>query len=176
MSPWRRLARTHFRLRSSAVCRYAAARSRRERNDLGRGEFAVVLGNLLVGSEVRQFRGDRDRLLPVLFKLIDLEQVALGAFGQFGVAQPVEGLLGAIEQACLEIVLSEFGQCLQFQIVLQILAFDKILVHPDGAVGLPATAKQAAERKVEFDGLRIDFDGFNKSLDGAVRLLVEQKS
>jgi hypothetical protein len=39
----------------------------------------------------------------------------------------------------------------------------------------PRRRKQAAERKVQFDGLRIDLDGFDKSLDGAIRLLVEQE-
>jgi hypothetical protein len=48
-------------------------------------------------------------------------------------------------------------------------------VHPDRALGFAAATKQAAESKMQFDGLRINLDGFDKRLDRTIRLLVEQK-
>jgi hypothetical protein len=48
-------------------------------------------------------------------------------------------------------------------------------VHADSALGLATATKQATECKVNFDGLRIDLDGFDKGLDRAIGLLVEQE-
>ena len=41
--------------------------------------------------------------------------------------------------------------------------------------GFATTAKQAAQGKMQFNGLRIDLDGIDKRLDGPVRLFVEQE-
>ena len=41
-------------------------------------------------------------------------------------------------------------------ILADVLAVDQQLVDADRAVGLAATAEQAAEREVQLDGLRID--------------------
>jgi hypothetical protein len=45
----------------------------------------------------------------------------------------------------------------------------------DGAVGFTAAAEQAAQREIQFDGFGVDLGGFEKGLDGLVRLLVEEK-
>ena len=64
---------------------------------------------------------------------------------------------------------------MQALVVAQIGAFDQVLVHADGAIGLAAPAEQAAQREVQFDGLRIDLGRLDEGLDRLVRLLVEQE-
>ena len=64
---------------------------------------------------------------------------------------------------------------MQFQILRQVFALDQILVHADSALGLATATKQATECKVNFDGLRVYLDGFDKGLDGPIGLLVEQE-
>ena len=48
-------------------------------------------------------------------------------------------------------------------------------MHADGAVILAAPAKQAAEREVQLDRLRVDLDHLDERLDRLVGLLVEQE-
>jgi hypothetical protein len=57
----------------------------------------------------------------------------------------------------------------------QAIAFDQVLMDADGAVGFTAPAKQAAQREMQLDGLRIDARRFDEGLDGLVRLLVEEE-
>ena len=50
-------------------------------DQFGRCQFAVVLGDLLLGRHFRQFGGNGDGLAPVFFELIDFQKIALGFFG-----------------------------------------------------------------------------------------------
>ena len=107
----------------------------------GGGHFAVVLGDVLVRRHVRQFGGDDDRLRPILLELEDFQQIPLRLLGHRRLAQLFEDLLRAIEQAGFQIVLTKFRQGLQLQILRQVLALDKALMHANGALGLTATTE-----------------------------------
>ena len=93
-----------------------------------------------------------------------------GAFSQLE-----KDLLGAIEQSGLQVVLRQLVQCRKLLLRGEIRALDQVLVHADRAVDLAAPAKQAAEREVQFDRLRIDLDHLDECLDRLVRLLVEEE-
>jgi hypothetical protein len=64
---------------------------------------------------------------------------------------------------------------LQALLVADVLAVDEVLVHADRAIGLAATAEQAAEREVQLDGLIVDLDRLDEGVDRLVGLLVEQE-
>jgi hypothetical protein len=112
---------------------------------------------------------------PLLFLLVDFQQVFQRFLVAVRAAQLEEDFLGAIEQAGLEVVLAEFGQRVQALVRRQAIAFDQVLMDADGAVGFAAAAKQAAQREMQLDGLRIDARRFDEGLDGLVGLLVEQE-
>ena len=57
----------------------------------------------------------------------------------------------------------------------QVGAIEQVLVHADRAIDLALAAKQAAQRKVQVDRLRIDLDHFDERFDRLVGLLVEQE-
>ena len=48
-------------------------------------------------------------------------------------------------------------------------------MHANGTFGLATTTEQTAQCKMQFDGMRVDLDGIDKGLDGAIRLFVEQE-
>jgi hypothetical protein len=141
MSPCRRLARTHLRLRSSALRRCPAATSGLERIISAAASLAVVLGNVLLRRDVGQLSSDDHRLLPILLELVDFQQVALGIFRHRRITQLLEDLLGPVEQTGLQIVLSEFGQRLQLQVLRQIVPLDQTLMHANRALRFPAPTK-----------------------------------
>src|SRR5712691_5493335 len=136
------------------------ARMRRVRHR----KLAVVVRNFLL-------RG----LTGLLFQLIDLAQEPerLGAMRR--VLELEEHLLGAVEQPGLEVVLPELDHRVQPLFPAQVRALEKVAVHADRPLGLPAPAKQAPQRKMQLDGFRIDLDHLDERLDRLVGLLVEQE-
>ena len=48
-------------------------------------------------------------------------------------------------------------------------------MHPDRAFDFALSAEEAAKRKVQVDGLRIDLDDFDERFDRLVGLLVQQE-
>src|SRR6266536_235832 len=150
------------------------ARMRRVRHR----ELAVVVRNLLLRrltGLLFQLARDPDGLHPVLFLLIDLAQEPerLGAMRR--VLELEEHLLGAVEQPGLEVVLPELDHRVQPLLPAQVRALEKVAVHADRPLGLPAPAKQAPQREMQLDGLRIDLDHLDERLDRLVGLLVEKE-
>src|SRR5712691_12149944 len=150
------------------------ARMRRVRHR----KLAVVVRNFLLRGLTGllfQLARDPDGLHPVLFLLIDLAQEPerLGAMRR--VLELEEHLLGAVEQPGLEVVLPELDHRVQPLFPTQVRALEKVAVHADRPLGLPAPAKQAPQRKMQLDGFRIDLDHLDERLDRLVGLLVEQE-
>src|SRR6266700_3096423 len=150
------------------------ARMRRVRHR----KLAVVVRNFLLRrltGLLFQLARDPDGLHPVLFLLIDLAQEPerLGAMRR--VLELEEHLLGAVEQPGLEVVLPELDHRVQPLFPAQVRALEKVAVHADRPLGLPAPAKQAPQRKMQLDGFRIDLDHLDERLDRLVGLLVEQE-
>ena len=86
-----------------------------------------------------------------------------------------EELLGAIEEAGAVKVLRELEFGGASLVRGQVRAIEKVLVHPDRAVDFALPAKEAAQREMQIDGLRIDLDHLDERLDRLVRLLVQQE-
>ena len=116
-----------------------------------------------------------DRLVPVLFLLVDLEQELERCCSCWRALELAEKLLGAVEQARLEIVLRELEQRDQLLLRREVGALDQVLVHADRALDLAAAPEQAAQREMQLDRLRIDLDHLDERLDRLVGLLVEQE-
>ena len=57
----------------------------------------------------------------------------------------------------------------------EVLAVHQVLVHADRAVHLAAAAKEAAQRELQLDGLRILLRDLQEGFDRLVRLLVQQE-
>ena len=152
-----------------------ARRIRTRTHDFIGGQFAVILGHIALRSNFRQLAGNLDRLQPLFFDLIDLEQVALGFGVKRGAEQLVEHLLGPIQQAGLEVILGQFGEGMQTDLFIEIFPIDQVLVHADRPFGFTTATEQVAERKMQLDGLRIDLGNLEKGIDGLVRLFVEQE-
>ena len=146
--------------------------------DLDQRELAVIVRDLLVPG-LAQVRAELAchayGLFPILFLLIDVEQCLQRSAAMRRVAQLDEHFLRTVEQSRLEIILSQFEQGGKPLLLAQIAAFEQILVHADRALGFAAAAKQAAQREVQLDRLRIDLDHFDEGLDRLVRLFVEQE-
>ncbi len=146
--------------------------------DLGGGQFAIEVGDFLlpqVAGVVGQLLRDIDGLAPFLFLLVDLEEKIQGRLVQTGAAQTEEDILGAVEQAGLEIIVPQFSQGLQARLIPQPLALDEVLMHADGPIGLAAAAKQVAQGEVQLDRLGVHLGGLQEGVDGLVWLLVEQE-
>src|SRR5205085_6924460 len=114
---------------------------------LGGGELAVVLRELArFGADLAR---ERDGARPVLLLLVDLEQMRARRRRLRALLELGEYLLGAVEDAGLEVVLAELGERDHFLIVGQSGALKQVLVHADRPVVLAAPAKEAAEREVQ---------------------------
>ena len=145
---------------------------------LAHRELAAEVGDLLLvraAGHRLELAGDVDRLVPLLLLLVDLEQVLARERRLRARLELLEHLLGAVQDAGLEVVLAELGQRDQLLLRAQPGALEQVLVHADGAVILAAPAEQAAEREVQLDGLRIDLDHLDERLDRLVGLLVQQE-
>lgn len=141
--------------------------------------FAVVVHQLrdrLIDQTMQGAHG-LDGARPIVFGFVDTDQRTQGRQGiaRIGVLKLLEGRLGTIQHARLEEILRQFMLGMLALGLRQIRAVQEALVHADGALHFAAAAKQAAERKVQLGGFRIEFGDFDKGIDGPVRLLVEQK-
>src|SRR5436190_4176276 len=141
-------------------------------------QLAVVIRDFFLRGlpgVLLQLEGDPDRLHPVLFLLVDLEQEfqRLGAMRR--ALELEEHLFRAIEKPGLEVVLTELDHRVQPLLGAQIRAFEQVPVHADRALGLAAPAEQASQREVQLDRLRVDLDHLDEGLDRLVGLLVEQE-
>ena len=114
-------------------------------------------------------------MLPFLFLLIDFQKRLERLFIAHRAAQLEENFLGAVEQACLQVIQPEFGQRVQAPVIAQALAIHQVLMHPDRPVGFAAAAEQATQSEMQIDRFRIDLGRLEECLDGPIRLLVEQK-
>ncbi len=75
------------------------------------GQFAVELGNLALaatGTRGLQDFGGGDGALPFLLALVDLQQGAAGLGAVGGVDELVEGFFSAVQQARLQVILTQF--------------------------------------------------------------------
>ena len=143
-----------------------------------RRQLAVEIGDLLLvrlAGDDFELLGNADRFPPVLLLFVDLQQELERRLGMRRAFQLQEQFLGTVEQTRLEVVLRQFEQCRELFVLGQVGALGQVLVHADRALDLAAAAKQAAQRKMQFDGLRIDLDHLDERLDRLVRLLIEQK-
>src|SRR2546428_12240670 len=144
----------------------------------GKRELAVVVRDFFLHGLPRvlfQLERDRDRLHPVFFLLIDLEQ-ELQRFGTMRrTVEPEKHLFRAVEKPGLEIVLPQFDHRVQPLLPAQIRTFEQVPVHANRPLGLAAAAEQAPQGEVQLDRLRIDLDPLDKGLDRLVGLLVQQK-
>ena len=119
--------------------------------------------------------GRIDGFEPVLLLLVDLEQELERGLLVAGALQLEEHLLGAIQQAGLEVVLRQLVQGSQALLSGEVGTIDQVLVHADGAFHFPAPAEQAAQGKMQLDGLGIHLDHLDERLDGLVRLLIDEE-
>ena len=110
-----------------------------------------------------------------MFLLKQLQQEFQGLFGIQGVFQFAEQAFGTIQNPGFQIILRQFEDRLLAFVVIQIGPVHQVVVHAQRAIHFAATAEQTAQRKVQFDSLRIDLDHFDESFDGLVLLLVEQE-
>ncbi len=86
-----------------------------------------------------------------------------------------EHLFGTIQQTGLQIVLRQFVQRSELLFRRQIGALQQVLVHADRSLDFAPPPEQAAQRKMQFDGLRIDLHDLDEGFDRLVRLLVEKE-
>ena len=119
--------------------------------------------------------GHLDGARPVLLLLVDFQQGAARGHGLIGFFQARKDFLGAVQNAGLEVVLTELHLRLQLLLAGEIRAVEQVLVHADRAVVLAAAAEQAAEREMQVDGLGVDLDHLDEGLDRLVGLLVQQE-
>src|SRR5262249_30896407 len=105
------------------------------------------------------------RLVPVLLLLEDLEQEAPCVRCVRSLGEALEDLLGAIEDARLEVVLAERVERRRALLGAEVGALQQVLVHADRAVVFAAPTEEAAEREVQLDRLRIDLDHLDERLD-----------
>ena len=116
-----------------------------------------------------------DRLVPILFVLIDADQVLeRGRRLRIHRDQIGEQGFGAIEQARAHVILAQFKQGDGFLVLVEIRARDQVLMHADRAIDLAAAAEQIAEREMRFDRIAIDVGELEEDFDRLVLLLVEQ--
>ncbi len=146
--------------------------------DLDRRELAVEVRNLLLPALpgiALEFARRADCLFPVLFLLVDVQQVLQRGAPVWPLRQPLERLLGAVKQPRLQVVLAEFVECHDTLLLREVGPLEQILVHPDRSLGLAAPPEQAAECEMQLDGLRVDPDDLGERLDRLVGLLVQQE-
>ncbi len=143
-----------------------------------RGHFAAEFGNLflpqvigMIGQGFGNFYG----LGPFFFLLVNFQQALQRFIIAHRAAQLEKNVFRAVEQAGLEVILSQFGQGMQALRRTQAFTFDQILVHADRTVRLTTAAEQAAQREVHLDGFGINPRRLDEGFDSLVRLLIEQE-
>ena len=137
-------------------------------------EIGDILRTRLAGDRVH-LAGCFDGFRPVLFLLVDFKEELESLLFVLGSLELGEELLRAVQQSGFEIVLRKLVQRGRLLLGYQIGPIQQIFVHPDRAFHLTAATEQAAEGKVQFDGLRIDLDDLDKGFDGLVGLFVKEK-
>ena len=110
-----------------------------------------------------------------MFLLEQLQHEFQRRFGILGFFQFAEQALGAVENARLQIILRKFENRLLAFVIIQVGTVHQVVVHAQGAIHFAAPPEQAAQREVQFNGLRINLDHLDEGFDGLVLLLVEQK-
>ena len=141
-------------------------------------ELAVVVGDPRgerAAAALLELLGDGDGGAPVARALVQVEQ----GEPRFGVerrsGERLVGLLGAIEEAGLHVVLRQAVLGLVALGLREIGAAEQVLVDAHRALVLAALSEQVAEREVELGGVRVLLDGFDEGVDRLVVLLVEEQ-
>lgn len=140
--------------------------------------LAVELRNLLLaraGARFLQADGGLDGARPFLLALEDLQQRAARLHAVRGIDQALEGFLGAVQQAGLQVVHAQFILGVRFLLGRQVRARQQVLVHADGALGLAAAAEQVAQREVHIGRFRVQAHDLDEGVDGLVRLVVQEE-
>ena len=94
---------------------------------------------------------------------------------KMGAFQAVQGGLCAIQQASLEEVERQGVLCAIPVCSAQVSAREQVFVNPHCAFVFPAPAKEVAQRKVQFGGVRIVLYSFYEGVNGLILLLIEKK-
>mmetsp|Transcript_70461 Transcript_70461/g.166094 ORF Transcript_70461/g.166094 Transcript_70461/m.166094 type:complete len:322 (-) Transcript_70461:270-1235(-) len=140
--------------------------------------LAEIVGDA-VGERPRacglEFCGNVGRLGPVARALIQRQQRQAGFALEGGAAQHRVGVLRAVKQPGLEEVLGQLVLGTGTVGLGEITAAQQVLVHAHGALGLATAAEQAAQRKVQFRGVRVVLDRLDEGVNGLVLLFVEQQ-
>src|ERR1700681_3899706 len=97
--------------------------------------------------------GGRNRFLPILLLLVDLEQESQRLNLEGTAVEPGKKLLRSVEQACSVKILGELEHRRLPLICGQIRPVEKILMHAYGAIDLALAAKEVAQREVKIDRL-----------------------
>ena len=119
--------------------------------------------------------GDLDRRAPVARSLVQVEQREPGLGVERRPGERAVRLLGAIEEACLHVVLRQAVLCLVALLLGQVGTAEQVLVDAHGSLVLTAPAEQVAEREVELRRVRVLLHGLDEGVDRLVVLLVEQQ-
>src|SRR4029077_6848224 len=106
-----------------------------------------------------------DRLGPVLFLLVDRYQEAERRVLERGAVELGEQLLRAIEKAGAMEILCELEDRGLALVGREIRPVEEVLVHPGRPVDFALAPEEAAEREMQVDRLRIDFDDLDERLD-----------
>src|SRR6266850_1887239 len=145
---------------------------------LSNRQLAVEIGDIhgarLTGHRIHPARSV-DRFFPVLLLFEDFQQELQPLLLVLRALELSEHLLGAVEQAGLQIVLRQLVQRSELLVRRQIGPIEQVLVHSDRPLHFATTPEQAPQCKMQLDGLRIDFHHLYEGFDRLVRLLVEKK-
>ena len=127
------------------------------------------------GAARLELAGDLDRRLPLAGALVQVEQgePRLGVEGAAG--ERLVGVLGAVEQAGLHVVLGQRVLGADALVLGQVGAAEQVLVHPHRALVLAAAAEQVAEGEVQVGGVGVLLHRLDEGVDRLVVLLVEQQ-
>ena len=129
---------------------------------------------LSLGGRLQTLRAV-DGLVPVLLLLVDVDELAQGLYAMDGVlGQGLKDVLGAIEEPCAQVVLTELEKRLAPLLGTERPALDQVVVDTDRAVDFTPPPVQVAEREVSVDCLAVDLEHPDEELDRLVRLLVQQ--
>jgi len=152
-----------------------ACRIRTGVHHLSRRQFAVIVGDFLLSGVLGHFLADSNRLLPILFLLIDFQEITFCLLITGGSPQPNEDFLRTVQQACLEKILAQLGKGLQLQFGCQICPINQTLVHADGALGFPPPPKKITQGKMQLNGLGIHLHHFDEGFYRLIGLLIEKE-
>src|SRR5690606_9071713 len=119
--------------------------------------------------------GDGDRLGPVAHHLRDLQAVVQRGGAITRALEPVERVLGTVDQAGAQVVLAELEERVLALLGVEVAPLDQVLVDPDRPVGLAPTPEQVAEGEMQLDRLGIDLHHVDEGVDRLVGLLVEEE-